>query len=410
MRARRWLFLVQIQRPTHTARRADISGKLLPRLGLAAAVAALGWIGWQSARTAKPSGTAAPTTAAQNFTPNDAGPLIIKVKNRSNQTEQMVLVPIASEPPPRNAPLPEPAVPSSSNTVRATPAVADDQWQRVLEAQLAMARQGISCGSLDGVIGSQTRAALRVFLQKAGRAMGGESNAVEFVRQSLDAPAFTNYTVTGEDLARLQPLGQTWLAKSQQDRLEFETVLELVAEKSQSHPNLIRRLNPACDWNTVTVGTTLRVPNAGQPPPRGKAAVVRIFLAARVLEAFDENTNLIAHFPCSIAQRVEKRPVGEELHVAVVAPDPNYTFDPEVFPESAEARALGRKLVLPPGPNNPVGVAWIGLDKPGYGIHGTPRPEDVGRTESHGCFRLANWNAEYLLKTVWVGLPVVVEP
>ena len=64
--------------------------------------------------------------------------------------------------------------------------------------------------------------------------------------------------------------------------------------------------------------------------------------------------------------------------MAVVAPDPNYTFDPEVFPESAEARALGRKLVLPPGPNNPVGVAWIGLDKPGYGIHGTPRPEDVG--------------------------------
>ncbi len=100
-----------------------------------------------------------------------------------------------------------------------------------------------------------------------------------------------------------------------------------------------------------------------------------------------------------------------ELHVAVIAPNPNYTFDPELFPESAEAKqSPGVKLILPPGPNNPVGMVWIGLDKPGYGMHGTPGPEAVGRTESHGCFRLANWNAELLLKVVWMGMPVYVEP
>jgi lipoprotein-anchoring transpeptidase ErfK/SrfK len=132
-------------------------------------------------------------------------------------------------------------------------------------------------------------------------------------------------------------------------------------------------------------------------------------LFEKVLQTFDENTNLLAHFPCSIAQRVEKRPIGQ-LRVAVLAPNPNYTFDPEVFPESAEAQELGRKLILPPGPNNPVGTVWIGLDKPGYGLHGTPHPEQVGRTESHGCFRLANWNAEYLLTMMWVGMPVYVEP
>jgi lipoprotein-anchoring transpeptidase ErfK/SrfK len=137
--------------------------------------------------------------------------------------------------------------------------------------------------------------------------------------------------------------------------------------------------------------------------------MVVISLSAKMLQVFDEKTNLLAHFPCSIAQRVEKRPAGE-LHVAVLAPNPNYTFDPEVFPESAEAQELGRKLILQPGPNNPVGTVWIGLDKPGYGIHGTPNPEQVGRTESHGCFRLANWNAEYLLKLAWVGMPVYVEP
>jgi len=127
------------------------------------------------------------------------------------------------------------------------------------------------------------------------------------------------------------------------------------------------------------------------------------------LEAFDAETNLLAHFPCSIAAHVEKRPVGE-LHVAVVAPNPNYTFDPELFPESPEAQQLNQKLILKPGPNNPVGVAWIGLDKTGYGIHGTPVPEQVGRTESHGCFRLANWDAEYLMQLVWLGMPVFVEP
>ncbi len=149
------------------------------------------------------------------------------------------------------------------------------------------------------------------------------------------------------------------------------------------------------------------MPNAAFPDAPDPAAWVTIHLAAKTLEAFDARTNLLAHFPCSIARHVEKRPVGL-LHVVVVAPNPNYTFDPDVFPESAEAKQLKRKLVLPPGPNNPVGVAWIGLDRPGYGMHGTPRPEEVGRTESHGCFRLANWNAEYLVRIIRVGTPVYV--
>jgi lipoprotein-anchoring transpeptidase ErfK/SrfK len=169
-------------------------------------------------------------------------------------------------------------------------------------------------------------------------------------------------------------------------------------------------MNPGIDWANVAAGTTLIVPNAEYPPPPAKAATVKIYIGSRYLEAFDADNNLLAHFPCSIAQRVEKRPIGEELHVAVLAPNPNYTFDPAVFPESPEAQEIGRKLILNPGPNNPVGTVWIGLDKPGYGIHGTPHPEAVGRTESHGCFRLANWNAEYLLRLVSLGTPVQVEP
>lgn len=258
-------------------------------------------------------------------------------------------------------------------------------------------------------MGSQTRAAILAFQRKEGLPASGSLDTDTRAALLLASPPLTTYVVTSNDLARLQPLSKTWLGKSQQPALDYETILELVAEKGHASPYLTRRLNPGVDWTNFVAGTEVKIPDVNYSTPTEKAAFAVISLAEKKLEAFDSETNLIAHFPCSIAARVEKRPVGE-LRVAVVAPNPNYTFDPEIFPESEEGRQLGRKLVLPPGPNNPVGVAWIGLDQPGYGMHGTPGPEQVGRTESHGCFRLANWNAEYLLKLVWIGMPVYVEP
>jgi lipoprotein-anchoring transpeptidase ErfK/SrfK len=279
----------------------------------------------------------------------------------------------------------------------------------VLEMQVALARRSISPGSIDAALGSQTRGAILVFQAMEHLPQTGKLDADTRAQLTLDAPILTSYVVTTNDLARLQPLGKTWLAKSQQSALDYETELERVAEKGHSHPLLVQKLNPKVDWTNLAAGTVLQIPDVNYPEPTNKASVVVIHLSERFLEAFDENTNLLAHFPCSIAARFDKRPVGE-LHVIVVAPNPNYTFDPELFPESPEAKTVDHKLILPPGPNNPVGMAWIGLDKPGYGIHGTPTPELVGRTESHGCFRLANWDAEYLLKLAWIGMPVEVEP
>jgi lipoprotein-anchoring transpeptidase ErfK/SrfK len=279
----------------------------------------------------------------------------------------------------------------------------------VFEAQVALARRAISPGSIDAALGSQTRAAISVFQGIQNLPGTGILDTNTRARLMLDAPLLTTYTVTTNDLARLQPLGKTWLAKSQQTALDFETELELVAEKGHSHPELIRRLNLGANWTNIAAGTVLKIPAVEYPTPADKAAFAVIHLSGKFLEAFDAQTNLLAHFPCSIAANVEKRPVGE-LHVVAVAPNPNYTFDPELFPESPEAKTLDHKLIIPPGPNNPVGVAWIGLDKTGYGIHGTPAPEQVGRTESHGCFRLANWDAEYLSRLVWMGMPVLVEP
>jgi lipoprotein-anchoring transpeptidase ErfK/SrfK len=329
----------------------------------------------------------------------------------STPGDNVLIVPPAT-PEPSNPPIPAPAqVPPSTNSP--APAASTNAYPRpvrdVFEAQVALARQAISPGSIDGLSGPQTRSAIRAFQKKSNLPPSGELDTATTNLLVLATPPCATYSVASNDLARLQPLSPTWLGKSQQTALDYETILELVAEKAEAHPNLIRRLNPGFDWANVAAGAPVQLTDVVCPEPSAKAAFVTVRLADKTLEAFDANTNLLAHFPCSIGRRVESRPVGE-LHVQVIAPNPNYTFSPEVFPESAEATQLNRKLILPPGPNNPVGVVWIGLDKPGYGIHGTPNPEQVGRTESHGCFRLANWNAAFLLKLAWIGMPVYVEP
>ncbi len=278
----------------------------------------------------------------------------------------------------------------------------------ILEAQIALVRQGISPGSIDGESGSQTRAALVAFQKKRGLVPTGLLDPPTRQLLLITPPIMTNYTITKTDLARLGPVPHTWLDKSRQPRLDFENILELLGEEAYSNPRMIQALNSNLNWGQPTPGAQVTMPRVEYPPIAGKAAFVRISLQECVLEAFDAGTNLLVHFPCSIGRLAEKRPAGE-LRVTTIISDPNYTFDPAVFPESPEAQSVGRKLILPPGPNNPVGVVWIGLDRPGYGIHGTPAPEQVGRTESHGCFRLANWNARYLAKLVWVGMAVNVE-
>ncbi len=279
-----------------------------------------------------------------------------------------------------------------------------------LEAQIELARRGFSSGAIDGVGGAQSAAALKAFQEREGIPVTGALDRPTRATLLLTAAPLTEITLSAVDTARLQPLSDTWLGKSRQTALDYETALELLAERAHASPALVKRLNPAIDWGQpLMAGAVVTVPAVLKLDIKGEATRLHVRLAEHVLQVRDADDRVIAHFPVSIARRVEKRPLGE-LRVIVAISKPDYTFDPEVFPESAEAQELGRKLILPPGPNNPVGVAWIGLDRPGYGIHGTPKPEQVGRTESHGCFRLANWDAQTLLKLAWVGLPVVVDP
>jgi len=307
------------------------------------------------------------------------------------------------------------AAPAQEATPAATPsrsASVEDQSRSSsspLEAQVELHRRGFSCGSIDGVLGPQTAAALRAFQRRVGLPETGALDAETSTQLRLTAPALTTHTISEEELAALAPVPVTWLEKSQRPALTYASALESVAERYRASPRLVQRLNPSVRWEAVSAGTVITVPAANRVMFDTNASQVVIRLQARTLEALDRAGVVVAQFPVSIARKVEKRPSGE-LRMTVVILDPNYTFDPEVYPESAEGKQLGRKLVVPPGPNNPVGRAWIGLNLPGYGIHGTPDPEKVGRTESHGCFRLANWDAVALVSLVSVGTPVRVEP
>jgi lipoprotein-anchoring transpeptidase ErfK/SrfK len=279
-----------------------------------------------------------------------------------------------------------------------------------LEAQVELARRGFSGGPIDGLPGPQSTAALRAFQRREGLPETGALDAATQASLQLEAPALTWASLAPDDLAGLRPVPEGWTAKAEAPGLPHASALELAAERFRAGERFLRRLNPGLDWAALGPETLFVAPAAEFVPRPGIAARLVIRLAAREFQAVDATERVIAHFPVSIARRVDKRPVGD-LAVRVVVANPDYTFDPALFPDTPEAReAPSRRLILPPGPNNPVGVAWIGLDRSGYGIHGTPEPANVGRTESLGCFRLANWDARTLLGLAWVGLPVRVEP
>lgn len=310
-------------------------------------------------------------------------------------------------------PAPETTAPSGPPE---PPPIEDDFRPRlprdVFEAQVSLARDAICPGAIDGAWGSQTRNAVAAFQQKHGLRVTGQLDNPTREALKLNVQPLRHYVVTEEDVARLRPWPKGWMERSELDFMGYSTVLEAVSERHLTHPNHLKRLNPHVDWNAVPPGTRLVVPNIGtRAPPPSFPEYILISLSAKTLQLYDASDALLAHFPCSIARRVEKRPVGE-LSILTVAANPNYTFNPETFPDSPDAQKVGRKLILQPGPNNPVGTAWIALSAGdgSYGIHGSPEPEKIGRTESSGCFRLANWNAEYLLPLVRTGMLVRVEP
>jgi hypothetical protein len=301
-----------------------------------------------------------------------------------------------------------PSAPLPPEKPALTPAESQALFIKNLSLQIQLDRHHFSPGCLDGRWGSQSRQALSAWQMAHNLPVTGTSDSNTLTSLGGPQNLLVDYAVDPSDHFNLAPIPHTWKKKSEATWLGYETAQEAIAEKFHLAQSALVRLNPNAAWPNPPVGTLLRVPDLHGKRPH-YAARLEISLSNKWLHAFASNNTLIAHFPCSIGVDEARRPVGE-LHILNAAANPVYFFDPAVFPESAEAQALPGKLILPGGPNNPVGVAWIGLNKPGYGIHGTPIPEDIGKTESHGCFRLANWNARKVMSMIVTGIPVRVGP
>jgi lipoprotein-anchoring transpeptidase ErfK/SrfK len=277
----------------------------------------------------------------------------------------------------------------------------------IISVQIGLDDVGFSPGQIDGKWGAGTEQALAAWQQAHDLKPTGKFDNDTAINFPAGRPNYTNYVVTAEDVVKLTHVSEDWLERSQLTNMWYETDLEMVAEKCHASEGLIRTLNPGItDWKSIQSNQTVVLLNV-VPEKHLAAAKLRVNLSAKTIAGYGDDGKIIALFPCSIAADKEKRTPGQ-LTVQTVAINPNYTFDPVNFPELDDKQKGYGKLIVPAGPNNPVGNAWIGLSRSGYGIHGTPHPDQIGKTFSHGCFRLANWNATRLAQMVIIGTPVEI--
>lgn len=268
--------------------------------------------------------------------------------------------------------------------------------------QIALDRVGFSPGLVDGKPGAKTVLATKEFQKARGLPPTGKPDEATVAALNLPAALTTTYAVTDADQQAVTGTPKDWNEKAAMRYLGYASLVEVVGERFHTSRKCLESLNPAVNFDRLKVGDQLTVPAVEEPSDLGRVARLEINLGEKAIRAFDRQDHEVALFHCSIAKDVEKRPTGS-ARVVVVTPNPAYTFDPKMWPDVTN---VTHKLLIPPGPRNPVGMCWVGLSLPGYGIHGTPNPEMIGKTGSHGCFRLTNWDAVRLGRITVAGVPV----
>lgn len=291
---------------------------------------------------------------------------------------------------------------SQELAVADAPMSAHEVFERVLRAQVLLERQWISPGEIDGAPGSNMRQALLTFQARELLPETGELDEATWELLNRDnSPTLVDYEVTPEDTAgpfRAVPRGMH--AKARLRALGYANAAEGLGEKFRASPALLARLNPAS--NLSRSGHVILVPNVGDKPPLPPAARIVVYAARRVLQLEDEYGQLLAQFPVSMGGPRDPLPIGL-WQINGIFPNPVYQYNPKLFWDAPRGDRPAR---IQPGPNNPVGVVWMALSKPHYGIHGTPSPGLIGKTESHGCIRMTNWSALEVAQLVQPGTPV----
>ncbi|MEG0185406.1 MAG: L,D-transpeptidase family protein [Stenotrophomonas sp.] len=273
-----------------------------------------------------------------------------------------------------------------------------------LHAQVLLDRANFSPGQIDGEVGSNQRRAVSGFQAAHGLAVTGELDDATWKALQADTVSpLASYTLTAEDVAGpFVAIPKKPAAQAKLKALGYTSVAEALGERFHAAPDLLKALNPGVDLGKA--GSRIQVPNIA-PAALPKAAKVVVDKSDSTLQLFDAQGKVIAQVPVSSGSEHDPLPIGEWKILGVFR-DPPFHYNPKLF---WDAKKGDRKATIPPGPNNPVGQVWIDLSKPHYGLHGTPEPGHVGKTESHGCVRMTNWDALRVAAAVDTSVAVVMQ-
>lgn len=284
------------------------------------------------------------------------------------------------------------------------PTTPDQRAPAVLRAQVLLDRARFSPGVIDGTAGENLRQAVAAYEEANGLPVDGDLGEAVFQKLILadPRPVLTEYVITEEDEeGPFVTLPDSMTKQAELKTMGYQSPREALAEKFHMTEDLLSQLNPDADFSKI--GTNLVVVQPGNDMLGADVALIEVDKADKALRAYDAGGNLLAFYPATIGS--EERPAPEGvLKVTGVSHEPTYTFDPKRLTYSQPG--VKGKLTLAAGPNNPVGGTWIALSKEAFGIHGAPDATEIGKTFSHGCIRLSNWDAAELAGRTKPGVKV----
>ena len=275
----------------------------------------------------------------------------------------------------------------------------------VLKAQILLDRARFSPGLIDGRGAENFETAIRAFQAANGLPSDGKLTRETWNKLAATSsnPALVTYELTRKDVrgpfTKRIPARMERMARL--PRLGYHNALEKMAERFHTSEQLLERLNPGIGFRVA--GAKLLVPAIDRGDPPAAIARVEVDKSARQVRLLDPSDKVLAVYPASIGSQEKPAPSGH-AEVKRVVHNPTYHYDPDFAFKGVKTN---RPFTIAAGPNNPVGSVWIDLSIESYGIHGTPEPGKIGKTFSHGCIRLTNWDAEDLAAEVQKGTKVI---